>query len=161
MLIWDDCTVVQSTTLENLHLEVLRIITVSVRGTSHQKLFNESGFRTLEERRKRHKLTQFYKIVNNAFPDLLSDLLPPLASTTNSYHRRRPYERIIPPFRTESYRKSFFPSTTVLRNNLPVNIQKSSPLCELMRYLTMNDNNIPSYNYLSERTEGRCVLRIS
>ena len=40
-IIWDNCTVVQSASLENLHLEALRIITGSVRGTSHQKLYNE------------------------------------------------------------------------------------------------------------------------
>ena len=43
-IIWDNCTVVQSISLENLHIEALRIITGSVRGTSHQKLYNESGF---------------------------------------------------------------------------------------------------------------------
>ena len=43
-IIWDSCTVVQSTSLENLHLEAPRIITGSVRGTSHQKLYNKSGF---------------------------------------------------------------------------------------------------------------------
>ena len=102
-IIWDSCTVVQSTSLENLHLEAPRIITGSVRGTSHQKLYKESGFCAPKERRKRHKLIQFHKIINNACPDYLSDLLPPLASTANPYHRRRPYERIIPPFRTELY----------------------------------------------------------
>ena len=40
-IIWNNCTVVQSTSLENLHLEALRIITGSVWGTSHQKLYNE------------------------------------------------------------------------------------------------------------------------
>ena len=106
-IIWNNCTVVQSTSLESLHLEALRIIIGSVRGASHQKLYNESGFCTLKERRKRHRLIQFHKIINNACPDYLSDLLPPLASTANSYHRRRHYERIIPPFRTELYRSNF------------------------------------------------------
>ena len=80
-------------------------------------------------------------------------LLPPLASTTNHYHRRRPYEGIIPPFGTELYRNSFFPSTAVLWNNLPVNIQSSSSLGELKRYMTMNHNNVPSYYYLCKRRE--------
>ena len=99
-IIWDNCTVVKSTTLENLHLEALRIIPGSVREMRHQKLYNESGFCTLKERRKKHLLIQFHKIINNACLDNLSDLLPYLASTSNSYHWRRPYERIIPPFRT-------------------------------------------------------------
>ena len=39
-----------------------------------------------KKRRKRHKLIQFHKIINNACPDYLSDLLLPLASTANLYH---------------------------------------------------------------------------
>ena len=61
-IIWDNCTNTQSNMLEN-HLEAIRIITGSVRGTSHQKLYNESGFCTLKERRKRHKLIQFHKTI--------------------------------------------------------------------------------------------------
>ena len=158
-----DCWI--SLSVENLAFKKKKkgeIITGSVRGTSHQKLFDESGFCTLKERRKRHKLIQFHKIINNACPDYLSDLLPPLASTANSYHRRRPYERIISPFRTELYRNSFFPSTTLLWNNLPGNIQESSSLSEFKRYLTMNDKNVPNYYYLGKRTEQiiHCRLRL-
>ena len=161
-IIWDNCTNTQSNMLENLHLEAIRIITGSVRGTSHQKLYNESGFCTLKERRKRHKLIQFHKMINNTCPDYLSDLLPPLVSTTNPYHRRRPYERIIPSFRTELYRNSFFPSTTLLWNNLPVNIQESSSLSEFKRYLTNNDTKVPSYYYSGQRMEQiiHCRLRL-
>ena len=148
--------------LENLHLEAIRIITGSVRGTSHQKLYNESGFCTLKERRKRHKLIQFHKMINNTCPDYLSDLLPPLVSTTNPYHRRRPYEGIIPSFQTELYRNSFFPSTTLLWNNLPVNIQEGSSLSEFKRYLTNNDTKVPSYYYSGQRMEQiiHCRLRL-
>ena len=136
--------------LENLHLEAIRIITGSVRGTSHQKLYNESGFCTLKERRKRHKLIQFHKMINNTCPDYLSDLLPPLVSTTI---HTTDVDLIIPSFRTELYRNSFFPSTTLLWNNLPVNIQESSSLSEFKRYLTNNDTMVPSYYYSGQRME--------
>ena len=161
-IIWDNCTVVQSTSLESLHIEALRTITGSVRGTSHQKLYNGSVFCTPKERRKKHKLIQFHTLINKACPDYLSDLLPPLASTANPYHRRRPYERIIPPFRTELYRNSFFPSTPLLWINLPVNVQESSSLREFKCYLTMNDNNFPNYYHLGKRTEQiiHCRLRL-
>ena len=72
------------------------------------KNYNESGFCTLKERRKRRKLIQFHKMINNTCPDYIPDLLPPLVSTTYPYHRRRPYERIIPSFRTELYRNWLF-----------------------------------------------------
>ena len=55
-ILWDNCTEFLATTLEDLHLEALRTITGSVRGTSHQKLYQESGFCSLKERRRRHKL---------------------------------------------------------------------------------------------------------
>ena len=59
--IWGICSGTLSNMLENLHLETVRIIVGAVRGTSHEKLYKESGFCTLEERLKRHKLLCFTK----------------------------------------------------------------------------------------------------
>ena len=83
--------------------------------------------------------------MNNACPEYLSDLLPPVALTTNPYHRRRPYERIVPPFRTELYRNSFFPSTTLLY------FLASSSISEVRCCLTMNNGKVPSYYYSGKR----------
>ena len=105
-------------------------------------------------------MIQSHKIINNACLDYLSDLLPPLASTTNLYHRRRFYERLTPPFRTELYRSSFFPSTTLLWNNLPVKIQERFSLGELKYYLTMDDNNVPSHYYLGKMTEPIIICKL-
>ena len=63
-----------SNILENLHLEAIRIILGAVRGTSHEKLCKESGFCTLKERRKRHKLLMFHKMINHQCPGYLSNL---------------------------------------------------------------------------------------
>ena len=71
-IIWDNCTNTQSNILENLHLEAYEVITGSVRGRSHQKLYNESGFC---KRHKKHKLIQFHMMTNNTCPDYLSDSL--------------------------------------------------------------------------------------
>ena len=129
---------------ENLHLEGIRIILGAVRGTSHQE---ESGFCTLKERRRRHKLILFYKMVNGVCPDYLSDLLPPLVSIRNPYHRRRPLERVIPPHKTDIYQKSFIPSTTMLWNSIPENIKQSTSIIELKRYLSISDTTVPPYYY--------------
>mgnify|MGYP006286749693 CR=1 FL=1 len=61
-VIWDNCTEEQANSLENLHLEALRIIVGAIRGTSHQKLYEESGFCPLKERRKRHKIVYYYNL---------------------------------------------------------------------------------------------------
>ena len=103
----------------NLHLEAISIIAGAVKGTSHEKLYKESGFCTLKERRKRHKLLMFHKMINHHCPRYLSNLLPPLVSTTNPHHRRQPYERDIPAHKTELYANSFIPPTTQLWNTLP------------------------------------------
>ena len=100
-IVWDNCSGTLSNMLENLHLEAIRIILGAVRGTSHEKLYKESGFCTLKERRKRYKLLMFHKMINHQCPGYLSNLVPPLVSTTNPYHRRRPHERVIPAHKTE------------------------------------------------------------
>ena len=43
-IVWDNCTDTQSKKLENLRLEAIRIIIGGIRGTSHRKLYKESGF---------------------------------------------------------------------------------------------------------------------
>ena len=100
--------------LESLHLEGIRIILGAVRGTSNEKLYEESGFCTLKERRRRNKLILFHEKVNRVCPDYLRELLPPLVSSRNPHHRRRPLERVIPPHKPDIYQNPFIPSTTTL-----------------------------------------------
>ena len=99
-IIWDNCTDTQSNLLENMHLEAVRIIIGAVKGTNHQ----QSGFCSLKERRRRrHKLTQYHKIVNSLCPEYLQSLLPSLVSELNPYNRRRPLEETVPRCRTKLF----------------------------------------------------------
>ena len=98
--------------MEHLHLDAVRTITEAVRGTSRQSLYEESGFLTLSERRCRRMVILYQKIINGYTPSYLETLLPALVSSVNPYHKRRPYERLIPPHRSELYESSFFLSTT-------------------------------------------------
>ena len=139
--------------LENLHLDAIRIILGAVRGTSHEKLYKESGFCTLKERRKRHKLLMFHKMIDHQCPGYLSNLVPPLVLTTNPYHRRRPHERVIPAHKTELYTNSFIPSTTQLWNTLPQSIQTNPSISLLKKYLSTNDTMVPIYYYFGSRME--------
>ena len=63
----------------------------------------------LKERRKRHKLTLLLKMVDGACPDYLSDVLRPLVQIRNPNHRRRPFERVMPPHETDTYQNYFIP----------------------------------------------------
>ena len=101
-------------------------------------------------------------ILENLHLEAIRIITGSVRGATNPYHRRRPYERIIPSFRTEIYRNSFFPSTALLWNNLSVNIQESSSLSEFKRYLTNNNTKVPSYYYSGKRMEQiiDCRLRL-
>ena len=108
-VIWDNYSLKLAEELESLHLDAIRTIIGAVRGTSHQKLYSESGFTTLRERRFIHKIIMYHKIVQGNTPTYLKEHLPPLVSTTNPYHRRRPLQRQVSKHKTETYRQSFFP----------------------------------------------------
>ena len=161
-IVWDNCTDTRSKKLESLHLEAIRIIIGGIRGTTHQKLYIESGFCTLKERRKRHKLLMFHKMILGLCPQYISDLLPPLVAHINPYHRRRPLERDVTTCKTELYRNSFIPSTTAKWNSLPISVQQSTSLSVFKRSLSLSDSKVPAYYYFEERTAQviHCRLRL-
>ena len=130
-------------------------------GTSHPKLYEESGFCTLRERRRRHRLISFHKNGKGVCPDYQSDLPPPLVSARNPYHRRRPFERVTPD-KTDIYQNSFIPSNTTLWNSIPESIKQSTSISELKRYLSFSDTTAPPYNYKGKRKEQitHCRLRL-
>ena len=146
-VIWNHCSLKLAEELESLHIDAIRTIIGAVRGTSHQKLYTESGFMTLRERLFRHKIIMYHKIVQENTPTDLKEHLPPLVFSTNPYHRRRPLQRQVPKHKTETYRQSFFPSTTTLWNNLPENVQRAKSVSQVKHFLSRNDTNPPPFFY--------------
>ena len=158
-IVWDNSSGTLSNMLENLRLEAIRIILGAFRGTSHEKLYKESGFCTLKERRKRHKLLMFHKMIYYQCPKYLSNLVLPLVWTTSPHYRRRPHERVIPAHKTELYANSFIPSIT----QLPLTIETNPSISLLKKYLSTNDTMIPVYYYFGTRKEQvkHCRLRLA
>lgn len=103
-VIWDKCTNKQAEDLESLQLDAIRTIIGSVRGTSHHKLYAESGLTTLKEKRRRHKNILYFKIVHGIVPLYLIERLPPLVASVNPYHRRNYLDKLVPRSRLELYR---------------------------------------------------------
>ena len=150
-VIWDNCSKTLADKLEHLHLDALRTIAGCARGCSHVKLYQETGFCSLIERRRRHKLIFFHKIVNGNVKNYILNCLPPLVSSINPYHRRRPNDRYVPPCKTELYLNSFFPASTRLWNNLPESVQANPSTCALKHHLSKGDTLAPPYYYLGSR----------
>ena len=93
----------------------------------------------------------YHKVINCNTQSYLEALPSALVSSVNPYHKRCPYERLLPPHKTELYKSSFFPSTTILWNTLPENIQCSTSLSELKRYLKRYDHVLPPHFYIDIR----------
>ena len=117
--IWDNCTQQEKNELENIQLEAARIATGATKLVSIQKLYDETGWETLETRRKKHKLTLFYKLYNNISPTYLSSLVSPLVQNASNYSLRNADDTRTIYARTSQYNNSFLPSTIREWNSLP------------------------------------------
>ena len=146
-VIWNNCTDRLAMSLETLHLDAIRTIIGAVRGTSHNKLYTESGFLTLKERRERHKLILYFKIINGLAPAYIERYLPPTVAATNPYHRRNPLERQIPKCNNTLFEESFFISTTYLWNSLPESVKLTDSLSNFKRRLGQNDPIVPPFYF--------------
>ena len=53
--VWDNCNLQEKQNLEKIQLEAARIVTGATKLVSFQALYNETGWETLEIRRKKQK----------------------------------------------------------------------------------------------------------
>ena len=116
--VWDGCTQNECKKLEEVQLAAARVVSGALRGTSHSVIYNELGWETLSERRIRHKLIMFYKMVNGLCPTSLTALVPPTVGSEVNYSLRDVSSIRNVSVRTELRKKSFLYSTIELWNNL-------------------------------------------
>ena len=130
--LWDGCTETDALKLERVQLTAARIITGAMLTTSNEKLYEETGLVTLAKRRETFKLTQMYKINNNLAPNYLSNISP---FGENFERQRNTRQTGLPLFRTRTalFENSFFPSTTRLWNELPLDVRNLKSLTEFKK----------------------------
>ena len=114
--------------IESVQYDAARVCTGALLHTSKTKLLRELGWETLSERRKYFKLIMFYKVLNNLVPQYVcNDTIKPVSAHT-SYNLRN-INKIRPPrARTNLYKMSFYPSASVLWNDLPVSVSQLDAL---------------------------------
>ena len=115
-VVWNGCSDTESDLLDSVQYEAGKIVTGAMKGTSRQRLMCELGWEELKTRRAIHKLTLYFKIVNNLTPQYLRDFLPPRVSERTHFSLRHSRNFSIFPVRTVRSANSFFPSTTKLWN---------------------------------------------
>ena len=109
--------------LESLQYNVCLAITGAIRGSYKEKLNQELGFESLQQRHWYRKLLSFYKVFKNESPRYLFNIIPisnPAYSTRNNVN--------IPLFKNNHnfFKNSFFPSTITKWNNLDLNVRNSN-----------------------------------
>ena len=86
------------------------MITGCTKLCSLENLLTHLGWDSLQERRTKHKLGIFYKIINNLSPSYLHEFVPPLVQDGNPYRLFNSSDvRTIYP-NTNLFYNSFYPS---------------------------------------------------
>ena len=116
--VWDGCNLSDTNRLEQVQLNVARIVTGFPVFSSLRSVYLETGWETLAERRKTKQLILMYKIIKNETPSYLIDLLLSLVTDVRYYNFRNNTNYDLPFCRLCSYETSYFPSTLKLWNDL-------------------------------------------
>lgn len=163
-VVWDGITDNQSCRLERLQNEAARMVTGLTRSTKLDDLYAEVGWTSLSERRKVHKLSTFYKIVNGLVPSYLTDILPPSVGEYTNRALRNSTNFRAPLTRHELYRKSFFPSMIILWNKLPNHVKESENITSFKKQVSRIPPPVPKqfltgdrkYSVLHARIRNKC-----
>ena len=110
------------------------------------------------ERRSKHKLVIFYKIINRLTPDYFFDLLPPIVQDNVTYNLRNDNNMRSLQARTNLYNfNSIFPSTIRAWNELPDEIKVASTVSAFKYQL--NKHKKPPSMYFHASTRKGQILR--
>ena len=111
--------------IESLQYNAALAITGAIRGTSREKIYQELGLESLQQRRWYRNLCLFFKIYKNQCPKNLFDIIP----QSNCQYRTRNAQNI-PHINVKHqfFKNSCFPSTIIEWNKLDSNIRNSETL---------------------------------
>ena len=96
--------------LESIQYNAALAITGARRGSSREKLYQELGFESLQQRRWYRKLCLFFKIIKNQSPKYLFELIPTARQAYMTRHKNS-----VPLFNVKHdyFKNSFFPSAVI------------------------------------------------
>jgi ribonuclease P/MRP protein subunit RPP40 len=109
--------------IERVQYKAALIVSGCWQGTSREKLYDELGWESLNDRRWARRMTIFYKINNGLAPSYLSQHVPQRNEITCNLRNRVDSTPFI---RTDRYENSFYPYTIKAWKNLD-NEAKSKP----------------------------------
>ena len=148
--------------IEKLQLEASRVVIGTTRYASKNLLYSETGWLPLSTRRTIHRLTLFYKIINNECPKHLNTKFEYYNSNRTLHNTRNANNLPIPLCKTETYRHSLFPSSIRLWNTLEPSIRSANSLGSFKSKLQTlyNNQNSKDYYYLGSRKHTSLMASI-
>ena len=120
--------------IESIQYQAALAVTGAWKGTSRKKIYEQLGWESLHNRRELHRMTQFYKIMNDLTPPYLKEPIP-----TPRCHLFGPRSTNVLPSifcRNDRYKNSFFPDAIEKWNNLGVEIRSTVKLSDFKSLLT-------------------------
>ena len=154
-VIWNISTQYLVDKVENVQIEAMRIVTGGTKLTSIQKLYTETGWEKLSDRREKHRLMVLYKIINQQTPEYLRNLVPNSVASVHGHFTRQ--SNNISEIRTRSnlYSDYFLPSTIKLWNKLPPDIRNSTSIHIFKNNLKNQSNKLPPKYYYAGSRQGQ------
>ena len=123
--VWDPITQNSKKQLEMVQRRAARAVAGDFKTTSSTtQMMKDLGWPTLEERRKRQKVTVFYRLLNGLVEMESTTLIPSQNRSTRGHKNKF----ILPHSRLQTHQQSFFPSTIRLWNSLPPSIDLATDL---------------------------------
>ena len=159
-VIWDSQNQSLINKLENVQLDAARIVTGGTKLTGLNRLYEETKWEKLSDRRQNHKLILFHRIQNNRTPQYLLDLIPNSVGSRHNHNTRQVNNMLEINTRTNQYADYFLPSTIKLWNNLPLTLRKTESLSIFKKNLKNHNGKVPSYYYIKSNQIEKTGVRI-
>ena len=143
-VVWCNLTKYQEDELEKIQIEAARIVTGATKLVSHDNLYIETCWETLNSRRKQHKLTLYYKMIKNFNPSLPEFIGPPSCSDMSSYSLRNSDQYQTIDIKSQLYYNSVLPSAVREWNALNSESQ-SCPSVTSFKMSISNRQVVPNF----------------
>ena len=126
--------------METIHYNAALVITVAIRGSSRERLYQELGLETLQQRHWYRKLCYFHKILKSQSPKYLYSITP--IHDMSSYRTRQCNKIPVINVKYDFSKKNLFPSTIIERNKLDLEIKNSESIKNFLKRILLGHQAI-------------------
>jgi len=128
-VIFDKCSIRESTALENVQRRVALLCTGAIRRTETSILMTKLGWDTLKLTRGYQKHVLLFKIIKGLSVSYLTAHIQPSPPSTAGPTRHNKFRLMPKRRRLQCYKSYFFPSMINLWNTLPQHVVDSLTIC--------------------------------